>query len=85
MHDGSIPWRALLGRHVQYMDHDCIIVEYLEQDDLLILEPAAAGSEIQANQFGEPRRRAPLRFSIRVYAEDGRLHPALRALDPGAD
>jgi hypothetical protein len=39
---------------------------------------------IQGDQWGEAQRRVPATSTIRVFTDEGRLHPALISLFPDA-
>jgi hypothetical protein len=77
---------ALVGREFEYEGRRCEVIEVLAEGPTLVL--ACDGGSIQADQFGEPRRRAPNTFTIPLLSEvEAELHPVLRSLadtDEGA-
>lgn len=79
---------ALIGRQVIYQQHQCEIIELLDECTLVLqtviaMTPAADsddGSQIQATQHGEGHREVPMTFSLSAFDVDGELNPELVAL-----
>jgi hypothetical protein len=75
---------ALIGREFHYQGRHCEVIEVLSEGPALVL--ACGGGGIQADQFGEPRRRAPNTFTIPVLSEvEADLHPVVRAIADAAE
>ena len=71
----------LLGQPVIYMGKPCRLVELLDEGPTLVLG-SLEGNNIQADQYGNPRRRVPHTYCIPVFEDDGVTpHPELLALD----
>ncbi len=78
----SIPkLQEFLGRELIYSGTACRVIEILEEDPALVLEDRGDSRIIQANQYGEARRRAPRTFTVPLLnvRRDG-LNPALLEL-----
>lgn len=79
MADQAPNLRDFMGRRVHYNGIACQVVEVLEEQTILVLAPADDAMQIQTNQYGEPLRRAPVRFSVPIF--DGKhWHPEMIAL-----
>ncbi|HED15438.1 MAG TPA: hypothetical protein ENI64_01260 [Gammaproteobacteria bacterium] len=71
----------LLGCETRHQGHACVIHEILDNGRTLILI-SVQQENIQGDQFGNPRRRVPLSFSVPIIDEDGRSpHPEYLALE----
>jgi len=72
---------ALLGFETRHLGHVCVIHEILDCGHTLVLI-SIQQDNIQGDQFGNPRRRVPLTFSVPIIDEDGRSpHPEYLALE----
>ncbi len=76
---------ALIGRQVVHQQHQCEIVELLDECVLIlqVLGPPSGGeddSQIQATQHGEGHREVPMTFTLAVFDVDGEIHPELERL-----
>ncbi len=79
--DLAVQLEKLLGCTTRHQGHDCVIHEILDNGRTLILISIQQGN-IQGDQYGNPRRRVPLTFSIPIVDEDGQSpHPEYLALE----
>jgi len=71
----------LLGFETRHLGHACVIHEILDEGHTLVLI-SIQQDNIQGDQYGNPRRRVPLTFSIPIIDEDGQSpHPEYLALE----
>ncbi len=71
----------LLGLETRHQGHVCVIHEILDNGNTLVLISVQQGN-IQGDQFGNPRRRVPITFSIPIIDKDGHSpHPEYLALE----
>ena len=72
--------RAYIGRELEYGGNRCIVIDVLEDGPQLVLR-AIGQKSIQADQWGEARRRTPDSFAVSIYEQDAvTLNSALNAL-----
>ena len=76
---------ALIGRQVVYQQHQCEIIELLDERTLVLqtmVQQVDEGDEyqIQATQHGEGHREVPMTFSVAVFDSEGDDHPEFLAL-----
>jgi hypothetical protein len=72
---------GLIGLEFEYQGAYCEVIEILSDGPALVLACRTGGERIQADQFGEPRRRAPTTYTIPLLSEvEDDLHPVVRAL-----
>lgn len=71
----------LIGRHLVYRGISCRVIDILEEGPCLVLQTGDDDSVIQANQYGEPSRRAPRILTVAVLnVRRDALNPALPGL-----
>lgn len=77
---------ALLGREVVYDGVHCQVIDVLADGPSLVLSRLGSRGVIQADQYGDARRRVPQTYTIplRSLIEDD-LHPVVRALASAAE
>jgi hypothetical protein len=74
--------QVLIGQEVDHLGYRCEIIEVLEDSTALVLRCSGGQAVIQPDQYGEPRRLAPLTFTVPVLTHDGEdYHPDFLALD----
>lgn len=76
--------RGLIGSDVRHEGLPCRVIEVLEDGPALVLQDLSHSS-LQADRFGDPRRRVPDTYVVPVLDTDsGGMHPAYLALElPG--
>ncbi len=77
--------RKLIGKRLDLQGHSRLVLEVLDvdgQQPCLVLQ--SSEQVIQGDQWGEAQRRVPATSTIRVFTDEGRLHPALISLFPDA-
>ena len=72
--------RRLVGRQASYQGLAWQVIDYLSDDQELVLEHLGRPA-IQADQHGHGRRRAPKTLSIPLYDGQGHWHPEFVALN----
>lgn len=73
--------RNMIGLRVHYQGIPCQVVEVLEDGPSLVLV-SIEEENIQADQFGNPKRRVPQTYTVPVLSADGKsIHPAYLSLD----
>lgn len=71
---------ALIGRRVAYAGRLLQVIDWVPEVPALVLADTAV-DDIQPDQFGDARRRAPRTWTVPVYDPDtGALHPLIRDL-----
>ncbi len=75
---------ALIGQQVIYQQHQCEIIELLDES-ILVLQTVThvnqdEDSQIQPTQHGEGHREVPMTFTLTVFDIDGEIHPELEGL-----
>jgi hypothetical protein len=63
--------RILIGRRCRHLGYLCTLVEVLEREATVILRCEEALPPIQADQFGQPLRRAAETRQVPVLDDDG--------------
>lgn len=72
--------RESIGLIVEHHGRRCVIVEVLDEGPTLVVQ-CRQERDIQADQFGNAKRRVPPVHHIPVFNEDGTsLHPDYEAL-----
>ncbi len=74
--------RALLGRTVRLEGQQYQVLELLKDCEALVLLPLEEGDHpIQADQYGDPRRRAPRPVTVPIWSEVREtLHPVVEEI-----
>lgn len=73
--------QGLIGRTVHHLGQTWRIVEFLEDERMIVLQATGTDRVIQTDQHGDARRRVPQCLTIQVCKEDGRTpHPDFLAL-----
>ncbi len=77
--------RTLLGRTVCYHGRNGRVIEFLEQEQALVLHLENATQTMQEGQYGEPGRRADNTVLLPVFdpEQPGNLNPLLAELELG--
>ena len=74
--------RGMIGLTVRYQGEHCLVVEVLEDSTSLVLQSQEYQATIQADQYGDPRRRVPQTYTIPVLsAQRDELHPEFLSLE----
>ena len=63
--------RKLIGRRCRHLGHSCTLIEVLAEEALLVLSCEEGTAPIQADQFGQPFRRAGETRQIPLLCGDG--------------
>ena len=63
--------RKLIGRRCRHLNQLCMLVEVLEQEAVIVIRCEEAIPPIQADQFGQPLRRASETRQVLVIDADG--------------
>lgn len=72
--------RETIGQPVHHQGRQCVIIEVLDEGPTLVLQ-CDQGRDIQADQFGNAKRRVPPVYHIPLFKDDGKtLHPDYEAL-----
>lgn len=71
----ALQFDRLIGSTVSYNGCRYKVVDYLAQDQSLILRSLQTEASIQINQFGNATRRVPQTLSIAVYSSAGQVFP----------
>ncbi len=78
----SKQFARLIGRHLDYQGHSCRIIEFLDDGPYLVLEDSGPEKTIQADQYGDARRRVARTFTVPVFNVRGdALNPTLEGLE----
>lgn len=71
----------LVGRRLVYDGVACQVIDVVHDGPFVVLSCDATVGVIQANQFGEARRRVPQTYMIPLWSQvRDDLHPVLREL-----
>ena len=71
----------MIGVRLHYQGIPCQVVEVLEDGPSIVLV-SIDEDNIQADQFGNPKRKVPQIYTIPVLSADGQsIHPAYLSLD----
>ncbi len=74
--------RGMIGQVVYHQGVCCCVIEVLEDGPALVLQDRAAHTEIQNNQYGDPKRRVAQTYTVQVLSEDGQnWHPEFLGLE----
>lgn len=71
--------RSLIGRTTVHHGDRWLVIDYQPDGPSLVLENTRKHA-IQADQYGNGRRRAPLIEAVPVVGRNGELHPAIAQL-----
>ncbi len=63
--------RKLIGHHCHHLGQHCTLIEILAEEAMIILRCEGGTTPIQADQFGQPFRRAAETRQIPLLDEDG--------------
>jgi hypothetical protein len=76
--------RGLLGQHICFRGTQARIIEFLEQEQALVLQLAGQQARLQDSQYGEPGRRVAGTRLLPILDPDrpGELNPELLSLAP---
>lgn len=79
--------RALLGQHVCFRGAQARVVEFLEQEQALVIQLAGQQGRLQDSQYGEPGRRVARTHLLPIHDPNrpGELNPELLQLAPAND
>lgn len=73
--------RNMIGIKLHYQGVACQVIEVLEDGPSLVLT-SIEEENIQADQYGNPKRKVPQFYTIPVLSADGQsIHPAYLSLD----
>ena len=75
--------RSLLGQAICYGGENGQIIEFLEQEQALVVQLHRARGSVQDGQYGEPNRRVPTTCLLPIFdpEQPQQLNPALQALN----
>lgn len=74
--------RSLIGLRVLYRGEPHLVIEVIQDERALVLAPEDRGPTIQADAYGNARRRARTLITIPVLSADRTaLHPDFLELD----
>lgn len=76
--------RGMIGQAVYLSGQPCRVIEFLEREMNLVLQPLVGDKAIQGNQFGEARRRVLETITVPVLQE-GMPSTVFRSLVPVDD
>lgn len=63
--------RGLIGQQLEVGGRDCVVIDVLEDGPQFVFK-VLGSSKIQADQWGDARRRTPESFTVPVYEADCR-------------
>jgi hypothetical protein len=74
--------RGMIGLEVRYHGAHYVVIEVLEDGPSLVLLDTRAEPSIQVDLYGNPNRRVPNTYTVRILSEDlSELHPDFLALE----
>ena len=64
--------RQLIGQHFRYLSDDWVLIEVLGDEDKVVLQRVGqrANDPLQADQYGQARRRVPETLALPISAPD---------------
>lgn len=72
----------MIGLRVSHQGIHCVVLEVLEDGPSLVLQDLEQRTTIQDDQFGDPKRRVVLTYTVPVLTDDRtEIHPDFLALE----